>query len=468
MKELNFKLDYTNMMREIIGDNGIWQNEIMGNMKVAKKARLSLEKSRGEGMLGWMKLPYQDEELIRDIRRTAIEIRQNFDYLVVVGIGGSTLGTEMLFKALCHMNHNERNKYDRKAPKFFILDNVDPDKINNLLDVIDIKKTMFNVITKSGGTSETMSQYMIIEDLLKKELGKDFNKNLIVTTSKDHGTMFKIASANKIKMYHIDEGVGGRFSVLSPVGLLPAAILNIDIRKLLEGAKYIDRKCKKEKDATNPALIYAFLQYIAMNRNLNIQVLMPYSEKLKSFSDWYAQLLAESIGKKEDRNGEIKNTGITPVKALGVIDQHSQVQLYTEGPVDKVITFIAVESFDSDVLIPDGLKSDKGIGFLSGHNISELMVNEQKATEFAVKKAGKLSNKIVIDKVTEETIGALIYFFELSIAYLGEMLNIDAFNQPGVENGKIATFGLMDRKGYEEAKKEIVQDNSERDEYVIK
>jgi glucose-6-phosphate isomerase len=326
---------------------------------------------------------------------------------------------------------------------------------------------MFNVITKSGSTSETMTQYLIIDDILKKALGSDASRHIIATTSESKGNLIKIAKAEGYKTFFIPDGVGGRFSELCPVGLFPAAVLGIDIKAFLEGAKYMDKRCRKTDVKKNPALMAALLQYLAMKKGYNISVMMPYADGLKLMADWYAQLWGESLGKSTDKNGEKVYVGQTPVKALGVTDQHSQVQLYTEGPFDKVITLIGVGSYRKTVTIPDGCKDIPGVNFLCGHTMNELISAEMNATEYALTRSNRLNNRIVLPEINAFTVGQLMMFFMLQTAYTGAMLNIDAFNQPGVEEGKNATYALLGREGYEEKARELNARKPKSENYII-
>ena len=372
-----------------------------------------------------------------------------------------------IFSALKHSYYNELPKRVRKGPKFYVLDNVDPEHMNALFDVIDLDKTVFNVITKSGATSETMSQYLIVMDMLTKKLGDKAKEHIIATTSERKGNLIKLAQKEGFETFYIPEGVGGRFSELSPVGLLPAAVVGIKISDLLKGARDMDKKCKKGSLWHNPALALATLQYISMKQGKNISVMMPYADSLKYVADWYAQLWAESLGKEVDNDGNVVNVGQTPVKALGATDQHSQVQLYNEGPFDKVIAFIEVGGFRSDVTIPDGCKDFPDVNFLCGHTLSELMNSELYATRYALTKRHRANYTILLDKVDEYHIGALLYLFQLQTAYAGAMLNVDAYNQPGVEGGKNATYALFGRNGYEATAEEIRSAKPDDEKYII-
>ena len=353
-KQLRVTVDYTNMTDKYLGEKGYSQKTLDAHKKLAKAAHAYVSGNRGkdELFMGWTELPYNQDEIVADILETAKSVRKKFEYFVVLGIGGSALGPIMAFNALCHLHYNDLPKSKRKGPKFYVEDNVDPVRMKELLDVIDIKKTCFNVISKSGATSETMTQYLVIADLLKKA-GEDLKEHLIFTTDASRGNLVKISKElGGVKSFVLGDGVGGRFSELSPVGLLPAAVLGIDIKLLLKGAAYMDKLCKSADLKKNPALLCATLQYIAMNDGKNIGVMLPYSDNLKFLSDWYAQLWAESLGKNVTLDGKPCNVGQTPVKALGVTDQHSQVQLYTEGPFDKVVTFLSVGSYKEKYPIP--------------------------------------------------------------------------------------------------------------------
>ncbi|MBO4323380.1 MAG: glucose-6-phosphate isomerase [Clostridia bacterium] len=455
-KSMRLRLDYNNMMQEAVGEKeGFTLKDIDSYRKVAAEAVNSINSSRGKGWLGWTELPYNQGDIVKDINATAKIIRKKAKNFVVLGIGGSALGPIAVFQALCHLHYNDLPAKVRKGPKFYVEDNVDPERMSALLDVINVEDTVFNVITKSGATSETMTQYLVIFDLLKKKLGDKAKDNIIATTSSNAGNLIKIAKAEGFKTYYIPDGVGGRFSELCPVGLLPAAVLGIDIAEMLAGAAYMDKISAKKSIYENPALLNAILQDIAMKRGKNISVMMPYSDALKYFADWYCQIWAESLGKEVDLNGNTVNCGQTPVKSLGVTDQHSQVQLYTEGPFDKVVTFLAVDKYRSEVVISKGCEAFPDVNFLCGHTMNELITAERLATEYALAAKKRLNHTIYLPEINAFTIGELIYYFEMQTAFAGEFLKIDAYNQPGVENGKKATYALLGRGGYEEKRREL-------------
>ena len=251
------------------------------------------------------------------------------------------------------------------------------------------------------------------------------------------------------------------------MGLIAAAVCGIDIEELLAGAAYMDEICSEPDYRSNMAYMAAICETEAMKKGCNISVMMPYADSLKYIADWYAQLWAESLGKRTDNGGSVVHTGQTPVKALGVTDQHSQVQLYTEGPFDKVITFIGVDKYRSEVTIPHSFDDIADVAFLSGHSFNELIKSEQMATEYAVTRSGHMNKTITLPVVNPFTIGELLYFFEIQTAYAGELLNINAFDQPGVEEGKNATYALLGKHGYDEKRRELDSAKPKKAEYIF-
>ncbi|MEG1525215.1 MAG: glucose-6-phosphate isomerase [Clostridia bacterium] len=465
-QSMRLHVDFNNMMSDQLGNRGLYKREIDAIQGKMDAAVISMKQKRGQ--MRWRELPYNQEDVVRDILETATDIRERFDNFVVFGIGGSALGPIAVQQALNHLRYNDLPADRRGGPRLFVEDNIDPERMRALLDVIDIDRTAFNVISKSGGTSETMSQLLIISSLLHERLGKDISTHLFATTDIDKGHLLKIAEMENLKTFVIPDGVGGRFSELCPVGLLAAAVCGIDIRELLAGAAFMDGLCDQQRDVwKNPAYMMATLQYVAMQRGCNIGVLMPYADSLKYMSDWYAQLWAESLGKRTDLNGHVVNAGQTPVKSLGVTDQHSQVQLYTEGPFDKVITFLSVNRFRVETMISDGYFDVPDVSFLCGHTQNELIAAELRATEYAVAKSGHLNNTIIMPEVNAFTVGELLLFFELSTAFTGELLEINAFDQPGVEAGKQAAYALLGRRGFDEKRKELAAIPSKNEKYII-
>lgn len=469
MENMKLKFDFNNMMTKYVGEKGISEEEISALTEKIEKAEKAMEEKRKIGKMDWRDLPYNQDDVVEDIINYAESVKGKFDAFVVLGIGGSALGPLAVQQAINHPYYNELPKEKRSGyPKLYVADNVDPEKLVCLFETIDVTKCLFNCISKSGSTSETMSQFMIIKEMLSEKLSKEeAAKHIVCTTDKVNGNLIKIAKEEGYKTFIIPSGVGGRFSELTPVGLLPAAMCGINIKELLKGAAYMDELSKEKDIYKNPAYMYAVLHYIGMKQGKNISVVMPYADSLKLISDWYAQLWAESLGKKKDNDGNIINAGQTPVKALGVTDQHSQVQLYTEGPYDKIVVFIGVEKFKRTITIPKIYGDIPSLGFLGGITQNKLIQTEQMSTEYALLKSGKTNLTITLPEVNEFTLGELLYMFEVATGFAGELLNIDAFNQPGVEEGKNATYAMFGRPGYEEKKKELDARPAKDTKYII-
>jgi glucose-6-phosphate isomerase len=463
MKKL--QIDFNNMLAENIGAHGLTTQEIKQVTKDTQKVYEGLEAKRTSTT--WRELAFNQADIIADIKKTGDMIKDKFDAFVVFGIGGSALGSKALFSSLKHLHHNELPAEKRGCPRFYVSDNVDPDKMNALFDVLDVKKTAFHVISKSGNTVETLSQFAIVLDRLKKELGDNYKDNIVITTDKENGNMKRIADENAFKTFIVPDGVGGRFSVFSPVGLLSCAVLDIDIDALLKGAGDMDTMSRTSDLSKNPAFMYAAMYVAAMKKGANISVVMPYADGLLFTAEWYAQLWAESLGKQVDNDGNTVNYGQTPVRALGVTDQHSQVQLYNEGPFDKVITFIKVANTNTSFDIPTAPINLHEADYLQGQSLNKLILAELSATEYAVTTHGKMNMMITLDTVDAYTVGMLLSFYQVATAAAGEYLNIDAFDQPGVEAGKIATFALMGREGYEKTREELSKQVSKNMSYVF-
>jgi glucose-6-phosphate isomerase len=466
-KRSKLTVNYNNMMKERVGKQGISIADITKLKKKISRAVKNIKQKRDDGMLGFMYLTY-DAKTREEIKKVAEAVRGKFENFVVLGIGGSALGTIALKTALKHPYYNMLPADKRKAPRLFVMDNVDPETASALFDIIDIKKTVVNIISKSGATAETAAFMKILWKKIETTCGKSRLKDhVIMTTDKEKGSLRKLVNKLGLISFPVPGNVGGRFSVLSPVGLLPLASIGVNIDELLKGAAYMDSLCSNDNIWKNPAYMRAILHYISdVKFGRKITVMLPYSNALKDVADWFAQLWAESLGKKFSNDGKIVHEGLTPVKALGATDQHSQCQLYMEGPFDKVTTFVKVDKFNPDIKMPDNFNDDEGVAYLSGKNMSRLLNAEQKATEVAMTKNLRPSMTITLPGISEFNLGQLIYMLEVETAFIGELYNINAFDQPGVELGKILTFAMMGRRGYAEKLKQMKMSGEKR-KYII-
>jgi glucose-6-phosphate isomerase len=401
---------------------------------------------RKAGKLPFYELPRQD---IRPLEQYAARVKGRYSTVVVLGIGGSALGLLSLNSAL-------RTPYPalEKEPRLVVLDNIDPVRIWSYLEALDPKKTLLNVITKSGDTAETMSELLIFRKWFADALGeKAAKEHIVATTDRSKGALRKIAGDEGWQTFEVPDGVGGRFSVLTPVGLLPAALLGMDVKGLLAGAAAMDARLSSGDLMENPAYLGAALHHSAYAAGRPISVMFAYSDQLYLLADWYRQLWAESLGKKTGRDGNIVSVGPTPIKALGVTDQHSQVQLYKEGPDDKVYTFLTLERFAHTVEIPRA--QEEAVAYLGGHTLNELLAAEERATEIALSKAGRPVSAISFPDVSPGSIGEYYHLLEVQTVAAGALFGIDPLDQPGVEAGKQFAYGIMGRPGYESKRAEV-------------
>ena len=466
MERNEIRVDFNFMMREQIGDEyGLDAEDMDFLSSHVKEIHNELTAKRGSGEIGFFDLPYQDTGPVKSLAK---DIAANFENFLLIGIGGSALGPLAIHNALNSPFYNQLTGGGAKRrPRLYFLDNVDPDETTALLEMLDLKKTVIVVITKSGSTAETMASFLVLREAIKKTTGRIDPSQIIAITDPETGLLRKIARQEGYRTLDIPGGIGGRFSVLTPVGLLSAAVSGVDIDEILAGAALMDKRCNNPDIWQNPAYMKGILEFLFHTREgRNISVLMSYSEALGSIIEWYVQLWAESLGKKQGLDGRAVYSGQTPVKAIGATDQHSQLQLYIEGPHDKTITFLRIEKFNTEIPIPEAFKETEGINYLSGHTLNELINAEQKATEVALARAGRPNCRIDIPAITPSVIGQLLYMFEVQTAFAGGLYKINPFDQPGVEEGKRLTFGMMGRKGFEDKKKEVegIQKNSR---YVI-
>ncbi|KAF0146474.1 MAG: glucose-6-phosphate isomerase [Nitrospirae bacterium] len=433
MLELNF----SNMMGEVIGQKGIAERQIEGIKTTVSNIDKRI-KSKERPELAFIDLLEQDTS---EIKKTASFIRDNFENFIILGIGGSALGPRAITEALSPFHNLD------KKPRVFIYDNVDPGTLDRMLSLTDLKKTAVNVITKSGSTAETMSSFMVLWDRMNKA-GSDALKSFIATTDPEKGNLRKIANEKGLKALSIPSGVGGRYSVLSPVGLLLAEVIGVSADEMLQGARDIHQRCSDAEVWKNPAYLFGVLLYIMeREEKRTMNVMVPYADGLKPLAEWFCQLWAESLGKL--------GTGLTPYPSLGTTDQHSQLQLWMEGPEDKVVIFIKVDDYGVDIKIPKVFQDMDGLNYLGGHTMSELIKAEQESTELALAKIKRPNMAIGIPKIDAYHMGQLFHFFEMATAFTGFLYGINPFNQPGVEEGKNFTYGMMGKKGFEAKKEEV-------------
>ena len=395
---------------------------------VAQKL-LKVESQLAAGAYGFV-------EILKDTAQVA-RITAAFDAirwartLVVVGIGGSDLGARVIQEAFAPTGSTSKNALAMEV--LFHGDSTDPVQLDRLLAKIDMTQTVFNIISKSGETVETISQYVFLKARYQ-ELGLEWHKHFLFTTDAQNGILRQEANQYGVTTLPIPDTVGGRFSVLTTVGLLPAVAMGLAISELQRGALDFAQDAKARKIAQEIATSHFLLH----QAGTKIAVLMPYSIQLQEFGRWFRQLWAESLGKD--------GTGVLPIKAYGPADQHSQAQFYMQGEALASFLFIQVEKRQTDFSVPE--TDVPAVSYLSGHTFAEILNIERSATAQALYEADRPSATLTINELTLYSLGQLFMCFELAVVYLAELLEVNAFDQPGVEASKQIMYRLLGREGF--------------------
>jgi len=442
------RLDLNGLLATAVGADGVGPEDLAALEPMLARVRAELAARRASGRLEFADLPYRNEDLRRVIE-AATEARGEFDNVVVLGIGGSALGASAVCSGLAAQTPGLR---------IVVADAIDPEAFGTLLGELDLRRTLFNVVSKSGETAETMAQFLIVRDRLLRELGAvDYKRHILVTTDAQQGALRQIVNDEGFRALSFPAGTAGRFSVLTAAALFPAAAGGIDVEELLAGAASMDERSKTAATplADPPLALGGLLWQLATSHRKSIVVLMAYCERLAATADWFCQLWAESLGKALDLDGRTVEWGQTPVGALGPSDQHSQLQLYLEGPRDKSVVFLRLEDHGTNVDVPATYQDLSAVGYLGGHSLGELLNAEQRATELALAKRGRPSATLTLPVLNAFTLGQVFYLCEMATVAVGALAGIDPFGQPGVEEGKRLTFGLMGRPGFEASRAEV-------------
>lgn len=446
---MHLQLDISNALSSPAAPGTISPGELDRLLPRLAEAIETLKRRRGQGDLAFLDLP-MDREILEACRAMAsrCEGHENF---VLAGIGGSALGPYALFRALSHPFHNLLDAPQRHGPRFFVLDNIDPDTVGALFEITDPSRTLCNIISKSGATAETAAASLVVFDAFRNRVGDQWREHIVVTTDPQKGDLRQLAREEGLGALPIPPQVGGRFSVLSAVGLFPALCLGFDVESLLTGAQAMADHCLEIEPRENPsALLAALLYFFDTHRGRPIHVMMAYADRLLPLADWWRQLWAESLGKRRTNDGREVFSGPTPVKALGATDQHSQLQLYVEGPQDKVLIFLEVLKFEREVTLRPAFRHLSSLEYLGDQTMNRLMAAECSATREALTHAGRPNLTLKFPEVSAFFLGEAFMLFEIATMIAGDLYNVNPLDQPGVEHGKVLTYQLMGRKGHAE------------------
>lgn len=462
-------IDYGNAMASAVGaEHGVSEamlDEIASSV-AAQHERITAEHDAGEQR--WMDLP-ANVELASEIESFAHEARARYSDFILIGIGGSSLGAIATVQALAHPYRNLLSPHERGGPRFFVLDNPDPEKVAATLALVDLPNTLINVVTKSGQTAETMANFLAARQALEAAVGvEQARKQIVATTDPSSGLLRALVDQEGYQTFPVPPGVDGRMTVLSAVGLLPAALCGCDIHGLLAGGRAMRARTQSGDVRENPAYLLAAISILASTRlHKSMLVTMPYADALFGLTDWFRQLWAESLGKRLSLDGKDVYTGQTPIKALGAIDQHSQIQLYTEGPNDKLISLIAVDHYRAEVKVTDVPKEIPDLAYLQDAELGQLLQHERHATAWALTEAQRPNYAITVPEIDAGILGEFFYLYELQTVMGGGLLNVNPFGQPGVEAGKNATYALMGRAGYESLRAELTAPEADGARYRL-
>lgn len=466
--ELKLKSGFTFDYGNLVGDGKVTKEDVKELAGKIDEANKAIKVMREEGIIRghlskdgtpekvyFSQLPYVEEGhlnspvSIQHLKELTASVKNRVDAVVSLGIGGSYLGDKVIFDVQCGEFWNSMTTEERGGmPKiYFSGNNIDPRRTGDLIKELErsariakshLKRKLvvdLMVISKSGGTLDTMSNFMVIYEELKKN--PDIKVEVIAVTdpNEEKPTILKkLAMDNNWPQYSVPDGVGGRFSIFCDVGLVLAAVCGFDIEAFLNGAKDMDIACQNEDVWQNPALLNAVLKYIASEKyGRDMEVMMPYGDYLKSVSEWYIQLLAESLGKQVDRNGKDVYYGRTPIVAVGTTDMHAQTQQHQEGKLNKVVQFIRVENWDTDFVIPNSFPEVKKLADISGVKMSQALEVARQSNADALASNNRFNALFSLPKLDAYHLGELLYMLALTIAYEGELADVDAFNQPGVE-----------------------------------
>lgn len=454
---MGLKIDYTNVGNEIIKKTEFFKAK-------AVSANKTLEDGTGEGsgFVGWVdpsKMITKDE--VKDIIDTAKNIRENSDAFVSIGIGGSYLGAKAVIEMLGHAFANQLPKSVRKSPEmYFAGQNMSSTYMANLLDVLKDKDITLNVISKSGTTTEPALAFRVLRKLLNQKYDTaEVKKRIIATTDQSKGTLKKLSDEQGYKSFVIPDNVGGRYSVLTPVGLLPIAVAGIDIEEMLKGAEDMAEKCKNPDPERNPAMMYAIIRNAMYQHGKKIEMLVNYEPQLHYISEWWKQLYGESEGKD--------GLGIFPASCDFSTDLHSMGQYIQDGERVLFETVLNIESPPIEILIEKDEQDGDGLNYLAGKGISFVNDTARQGVSEAHLDGGVPNMTITIPELNAYYTGQLIYFFEKACGISGYMLGVNPFNQPGVEAYKKNMFALLGKKGYETEGKALRERISNKDKKTI-
>ena len=443
-------LDYTNCLASSIGaTHGLNDNEVDTLIAKIPKHHEHIAELEKTGASAFFNLPDQDTSELTSLLE---QHKGNWEDLIVAGIGGATIGPRCLMDALAHEQQNLLDKKQRQGPRVLFIDNSDPHSITETLGVVNLKKTLFLLISKSGTTPESVGLYVHIQQLLSNDVSKTApSKQLIVCTQRDKSPLSSCAEKDNSYIIDVPANLGARFNILSTPSLFVAGMCGIDVGGLLHGAADMKKRCWHGDAWSNPAYMHALVHYLlTRKRRKTIHAMMGFSNRLSGCIQWYDHILAVSLGKMLNNKGKAVHVGPSPSSCLGPNGLHGHMQLYAEGPFDKVLTFIKIQDHGSSITIPEHSYEHDALSPLSGQSIESLIDHAYITAAHTITEAGRPNMTIELDQVNAPCLGALVYMLQLSTVMSAELYGIDAFDQPGVDGHKQDIFAQLGRAGFED------------------
>jgi glucose-6-phosphate isomerase len=446
------RLDLTCLTDAGVGAAGVSAADLE---RIAPRAAAAVERLlalRAAGTVGFLDLPDDAAGVAPAAQAFAAGLAPEIDNLVVLGIGGSSLGPRALYSALAPAYHPLRPRAPGGPRRLWFPDNSDPRTFAAVLELCPPERTVWNVVTKSGGTAETASQLLVLYQHLTRALGEaGARASIVVTTDPEKGALRALVRDLGLTSFPVPPSVGGRFSVLSAVGLVPAAAAGLDVAGLLAGARAMRDRCLGKDLGKNPALLLATLLHLHdVDNGRPMAVVMPYADALFDTADWFRQLWAESLGKALDVDGKPIVSGPTPIASRGATDQHSQLQLYAEGPPDKTFLFLRPRQRDGELTMPDSVVArHPDYAYLVGRGMGELLDAELRGTLGSLVGRGRPCGLVELERLDAGALGELLMLLMTATALAGPLYRVDPFDQPGVEEAKKLAFAALGRPGYE-------------------
>ena len=444
------QLDYTNCLAQAIGaTHGLNDNEMETLIAKIPKHHEHIQELAADATSALFSLP---EQKLDDVEALLKQHQKKWKQVIVLGVGGSMLGAQCLVQSLAHEHYNIQDHKQRGGPQIIFLDNADPHSVQDTFDILDLKKTLFVFITKSGITAEAIAFFLHIQAQLESQIGKTaLAKQCILCTHKEKSPLSSYAEQLQCAIIDTPKNLGDRFNILGTPSLFIAGLCGIDMHALLDGARSMKQRCWHGEANKNPAYMHALVHYLlTRKRRKTIHATMGFSNRLRPVIQWYEHVLSVSLGKMLNKKGKAVHVGPSHTSCIGPSGLHGQMQLYAEGPFDKVVTFLCVRNHGADFSIPTIQSENDAINYMGGSQFADIGKHAYVTAAQCMTDAGRPNMTIHLDAIDERCLGGLIFMLELSTVMSAELYGIDAFDQPGVESNKQGLFAQLGRIGFED------------------